>query len=126
MNSLKKVKVSTFASTVNDEGVEDITYDYVTLPSLSQMYIKPQTSGEGEVHTYWRRRSGRTTPCEYNKEYTNMIEYSVNSQTTPQNVRLRSTHRTSTCYTWYVRNNGSIEYFSASNSYAFAPLVCIA
>lgn len=126
LNSLKKVKVSTFANTVNDEGVEDITYDYVTLPSLSQMYIKPQTSGEGEVHTYWRRRSGRTTPCEWNTEYPNMIGYSVANKTTPQQIRLRSTHKSSACYTWYVRSSGSIEYFSASNAYAFAPLVCIA
>lgn len=126
LNSLKKVKVSTFASTVNDEGVEDVTYDYVTLPSLSQMYIKPQTSGEGEVHTYWRRRSGRTTPCEWNTEYPNMIGYSVANKTKPQQVRLRSTHKNSVCYTWYVGSSGSIEYFSASNAYAFAPLVCIA
>lgn len=54
---LKKVKVVTYANTVNDEGAEDITYDYVTLPSLSQMFIKPQTSGEGDVHTYWKEEA---------------------------------------------------------------------
>nr|DAZ07732.1 MAG TPA: hypothetical protein [Caudoviricetes sp.] len=126
LKSLKKVKVSTFANTVNDKGVEDITYDYVTLPSLSQMFIKQQVSGEGDVHTYWKRRSGRTTPCEINKEYTNMIEYSIQNKAEPQNVRVRSTHTGNACYTWYIRNNGSIEYFSASNSYMFVLLVCIA
>ena len=126
LNSLKKVKVSTFANTVSDEGVEDITYDYITLPSLSQMYIKQQTSGEGDVHTYWKRRSGRTTPCEWWKDYPNMIEYSVANKTSAQNVRLRSAVQGNICNAWYVYDNGYIGYYGADNAYAFAPLACIA
>ena len=126
LNSLKKVKVSTFANTVNDEGVEDITYDYVTLPSLSQMFIKPQTSGEGDVHTYWKRRSGRTTPCEWYTNYPNMIEYSIANKTSPQYVRLRSAGRGGACSAWYVYASGIVYYGSASGAHTFAPLVCIA
>ena len=126
LNSLKKVKVSTFANTANDEGVEDITYDYVTLPSLSQMFIKPQTSGEGDVHTYWKRRSGRTTPCEWWTDYPNMVEYSVANKASPQYVRLRSAYQGNACYTWNVYASGNVTTNDASKVYPFAPLVCIA
>lgn len=126
LNCLKKVKVVTYANTVNDEGTEDITYDYVTLPSLSQMFIKPQTSGEGDVHTYWKRRSGRTTPCEWWVDYPNMVEYSVANKTSPQYVRLRSADRGSARLTWYVGTSGFVGNLDASGAYTFAPLVCVA
>lgn len=126
LNCLKKVKVVTYANTVNDEGAEDITYDYVTLPSLSQMFIKPQTSGEGDVHTYWKRRSGRTTPCEWYTNYPNMVEYSIANKTSPQHVRLRSATQGSACNPWYVSTSGSVYANYASYAYTFAPLVCIA
>lgn len=126
LNCLKKVKVVTYANTVNDEGAEDITYDYVTLPSLSQMFIKPQTSGEGDVHTYWKRRSGRTTPCEWWTYYPNMIEYSIDNKTSPQYVRLRSAYRGNACYTWFVSASGYVYSNYASSALTFAPLVCIA
>lgn len=126
LNCLKKVKVVTYANTVNDEGAEDITYDYVTLPSLSQMFIKPQTSDEGDVHTYWKRRSGRTTPCEWWTDYPNMVEYSVANKTSPLYVRLRSASQDSACYTWIVYNSGLVGDGYASNAHTFAPLVCIA
>lgn len=126
LSCLKKVKVVTYANTVNDEGAEDITYDYVTLPSLSQMFIKPQTSGEGDVHTYWKRRSGRTTPCELNTNYPNMVEYSIANKTSPQYVRLRSANRGGAFNTWNVYANGKVNSSDASSAYTFAPLVCIA
>lgn len=126
LNSLRKVKVVTYANTVNDEGAEDITYDYVTLPSLSQMFIKPQTSGEGDVHTYWKRRSGRTTPCEWRTGYPNMVTYSVTNKTSAQYVRFRSTNQGDACSTWYMGTNGSVGDSYVSSAYVFAPLVCIA
>ena len=127
LNCLKKVKVVTYANTVNDEGAEDITYDYVTLPSLSQMFIKPQNSGEGDVHTYWKRRSGRTTPCEWRTDYPNMVEYSVANKTSPQYSRLRSSDTGNACGTWYVYTSGYVDSInSASGTFAFTPLVCIA
>lgn len=126
LNCLKKVKVVTYANTVNDEGAEDITYDYVTLPSLPQMFIKPQTSGEGDVHTYWKRRSGRTSPCEWWTDYPNMVEYSVANKTSPQYVRLRSAYPGYACLTWYVGTSGYVDDSYASSAFTFAPLVCIA
>ena len=126
LNSLKKVKVVTYANTVNDEGAEDITYDYVTIPSLSQMFFKPQTSGEGDAHTYWKRRSGRTTPCNLFQNYPNMVEYSVDNKTTPQSVRLRSANQDNTNLTWYVYSDGGANGQYAFNELKFTPLVCIA
>lgn len=126
LNSLKKVKVSTFANTVNDEGVEDITYDYVTLPSLGQIHAQTQIAGEGDPHTYWKRRSGRTTPHELWKDDPNMITYSVANKTSAQYVRLRSAGRNYADGSWYVYSSGSIYYNLASSADTCSPLVCIA
>lgn len=126
LNSLKKVKVTTFANTVNDEGVEDITYDYVTLPSLWQIHAQTQIAGEGDPHTYWKRRSGRTTPHEWWKDDPNMITYSVANKTSAQLVRLRSANRGNANLTWGVYSSGSIYNYGASSANTCSPLVCIA
>lgn len=127
LNSLKKVKVSTFANTVNDEGVEDITYDYVTLSSLGQIYAQTQIAGEGSPHTYWKRRSGKSAPHAWYQDDPNMITYSVANKTSAQYVRLRSAGRDNAYLTWRVSSSGSIYYYSsASSALACSPLVCIA
>lgn len=127
LNCLKKVKVVTYANTVNDEGAEDITYDYVTLPSLSQMFFMSQTSGEGNVHIYWKRRSGKSTPNELYKDNPNMITYSVANKTSANDVRLRSTIQNGACYMWTVYTNGAVYGLNgSSNASSFAPLICIA
>lgn len=127
LNSLKKVKVSTFANTVNDEGIEDITYDYVIIPSMEQVYCQPQISGEGVAHDYWKRRSGRTTPCQQYQTYPNMISYSVTNHTSAQYVRLRSASRNYASYVWAINYGGNVNSgYGASYAYAFSPLICIA
>ena len=126
LNSLKKVKVSTFANTVNDEGVEDITYDYVTLPSLGQIHAQTQIAGEGNPHTYWKRRSGKSTPHALYQDDPNMITYSVANKTSAQYVRLRSAYRISAYSAWYVYSSGSISSNNASYAFTCSPLVCIA
>lgn len=126
LNCLKKVKVVTYANTVNDEGTEDITYDYVTLSSLSQMFIDQQASGEGNAHTYWKRRSGRTTPCEWFIEYPNMLDYSIANKTSPQYVHLRSAYQSNACNTWVKNTSGLVSTTYASSTLAFTLLVCIA
>lgn len=126
LKSLKKVKVSTFANTVSDEGVEDITYDYVIIPSMEQVYCQLQISGEGVAHDYWKRRSGRTTPCQQGQTYPNMISYSVTNHASPQTVRLRSANRLNAYGTWSITNSGYVTNSTASYSLALSPLVCIA
>lgn len=126
LNSLKKVKVSTFANTVNDEGVEDITYDYVTLPSLGQIHAQTQIAGEGDPHTYWKRKSGKSSPHAWYQDDPNMITYSVSNKTSAQHVRLRSAIRSIAFNTWGVHSSGGINNYAASGAYACSPLVCIA
>lgn len=126
LNSLKKVKVSTFANTVNDEGVEDITYDYVTLPSLGQIHAQTQIAGEGDPHTYWKRKSGKSSPHAWYQDDPNMITYSVSNKTSAQHVRLRSATRNNANFTWYVYSSGYIGNNYASNALTCSPLVCIA
>lgn len=126
LNCLKKVRVVTYANTVNDEGTEDITYDYVIIPSMEQVYCQPQISGEGFAHDYWKRRSGRTTPCQQGQTYPNMISYSVANHTSPQNIRLRSASRNHMHNTWVIISNGYVNDYYASSLIMFSPLVCIA
>lgn len=126
LNSLKKVKVSTFANTVNDEGVEDITYDYVTLPSLGQIHAQTQIAGEGDPHTYWKRKSGKSSPHAWYQDDPNMITYSVSNKTSAQIVRLRSANRNFAYGTCYVYSSGTINGNGASDALTCSPLVCIA
>ena len=126
LNSLKKVKVSTFANTVNDEGVQDITYDYVTLPSLGQIHAQTQIAGEGDPHTYWKRKSGKSSPHVWYQDDPNMITYSVSNKTSAQYVRLRSAGRVGASNAWFVGSSGNISISSASNAFTCSPLVCIA
>ena len=126
LKCLKKVKVSTFVSKLNDENVEDITYDYVTLPSLGQIHAQTQVAGEGNPHTYWRRKSGKSTPQELFKESPSMITYSVANKTSAQGVHLRSANIDTTNYSWDVGSNGSIYGNYASLEYTCNPLVCMA
>lgn len=126
LNSLKKVKVSTFANTVSSEGVEDITYDYVTLPSLGQIHAQTQIAGEGNPHTYWKRKSGKSDPHEWYQKDLNMITYSIANKTSAQSVRLRSGNRDNAYNVFIVFSTGDIGSYYASFASASSPLVCIA
>lgn len=126
LNSLKKVKISTFANTVNDEGVEDITYDYVTLPSLGQIHAQTQIAGEGDPHTYWKRKSGKLSPQAWYQNSSNMITYSVANKTLAQYVHLRSTYRSNANGQWYINSTGNILNGNASSAFICSPLICIA
>lgn len=123
--ALKEVKVTTYANTVNDGGVADVTYDKVFLPSLEQMHITSQIAGEGEVHEYWKQRSGSETPLAWYQTYTNMITYAVENHTSPQHVLLRSASRGGASGTWCVYSSGYVNGYSASNAFRFSPLVVI-
>lgn len=125
LSVLKTVKVITYANTVNDGGVEDVTYDKVFIPSLEQIFVMPQISGEGEYHEYWKKRSGSENPLAWYTANANMITYAVENHTSPQSVRLRSAHRGYAHSTWYVYSSGSVYYYSAGYAYRFSPLVII-
>ena len=121
--AIKTVKVTTYTNTVQDGGTADITYDKVFLPSLEQMYINPQISGEGNLHEYWKRRSGSSTKLQQWGTYPRLIHYAVENHTSPQAVRVRSAYRGGAFRTWSVGSSGSVGYGSASGANRFSPLV---
>lgn len=128
VEAIKEVKVVTYPNTVYDDpsgNTPDITYDKVFIPSLEQMFVNPQKSGEGEYHEYWKRRSGSTTPIAQYSTNPNMITYGVENHTAPQYVRLRSANRGYACYTWGVGSGGLVGYGIARSSSRFSPLVVL-
>lgn len=128
VEALKEVKVITYPNTVTDDtggNTPDITYDRVFIPSLEQIYVNPQKSGEGEYHEYWKRRSGSSTPLAQYSTTPSMITYAVENHTSPQTVRLRSAVRGYAYSAWYVSSSGGVYSYGASSAYRFAPLVVI-
>ena len=124
--AIKTVKVVTYANTVQDGGEADITYDKVFLPSMEQMYINPQISGEGNTHEYWKRRSGSSTKFQQWNTYPRLIHYAVENHMSPQHVRLRSASRGSAFSPWYVGSSGYVGYYyGAFYASRFSPLVVI-
>ena len=125
---LRPVKVVTFTNTVDGDDktqVQDITYDKVFLPSLEQMYIKPQIAGEGNAHEYWKRVAGTSEPLAQYGTYPQYIHYAADNNVSAVSVRLRSAYRGYSCNTWFVYTSGHVNYSSASYSSRFAPLVAI-
>lgn len=129
INAIKPVEVKTYVNTVYESSQQtedyDLTYDKVFLPSLEEMYINPQKSGEGEVHEYWKRRSGRTQPFAQWNTYPELIHYAVENHTSAQSVRLRSAYRDYALDTWRVASSGHVNASSASASDRFSPLVVL-
>ena len=129
INAIKPVEVKTYINTVYDSTQQaedyDLTYDKVFLPSLEEMYINPQKFGEGEVHEYWKRRSGRTQPFAQWNTYPELIHYAVENHASAQYVRLRSASRDYANYAWGVSSSGGVGDGYASSSNRFSPLVVL-
>ena len=124
LSAIKAVKVSTYANTTQDGGVEDITYDRVFLPSLTEMFIVPQAN-EGEVHEYWRRRSGLESPATWYTDRPEYKTYAVENHTNPVYVRSRSASRDRASNAWYVNPSGRVSSLYARDAFRFAPLVVL-
>lgn len=128
--AIKPVKVVTYTNTCEtaDKATEkDITYDRVFLPSLEEMYIKPQApaGGEGTPHDYWRIISGSSQPVAQYGTYPRYKQFALTSKTSSLTVRLRSAGRGYACYTWYVYSTGTVGSYHAYWANAVAPLVVI-
>ena len=128
--AIKPVKVVTYTNTCEtaDKATEkDITYDRVFLPSLEEMYIKPQApaGGEGVPHDYWRIISGSSQPVAQYGTYPRYKQFALTSKTSLQTVRLRSAFRGYACYTWSVYSSGTVSNDDAYWATAVAPLVVI-
>lgn len=128
--AIKPVKVVTYTNTCEEADkaqVMDVTYDRVFLPSLEEMYIKPQApaGGEGVPHDYWRIISGSSQPVAQYGTYPRYKQFALTSKTSAQGVRLRSAGRGYACFTWYVGASGYVGNGSACWASAVAPLVVI-
>lgn len=122
---IQPVKVTTYANTVNDGGVADVTYDKVILPSLEQMYIVPQISGEGETHQYYKELNGTDTPYNQYGTFPELVTYAIENHSSAQYVRLRSAIRGLSCSPWRVAASGLVYDGGASIAFRFSPLVFI-
>ena len=124
---IKPVGIKTYLNTTQDSeiGEYETVYDKVFLPSLEEMYITPQKAGEGDVHEYWKRASGRTEPFAWSTSYPELVHYAVENHTSAQYVRLRSAYRGISYNTWYVNTSGYVYYNSANYANRFSPLVVL-
>ena len=92
---------------------------------MEQMYCTPQESGEGDYWEYWKRASGRTTPCAQGQTYPEMITYAIENHNSAQYVRLRGAYRGTSYGTWCVYSSGGVGYYHANNSARCAPACAI-
>lgn len=103
---------------------EDATYDKVFLPSLKEINCVPQIEGEGNIHEYWKRRSGSATPLAQYGVYPQMITYAVENHLSAKLVRLRSANRSNAYSTWYV-GSGYVGNNGVWSAQSFSPLIVI-
>lgn len=125
LRNIKPVKITTYTNTVQDGGEADVMYDKVFLPSLEEMHINPQISGEGETWDYWLRASQQAAPLAQYGTYPQMITYAVENHTSPQYVRLRSAYRGYANIAWYVGASGGVNNSHAYSAYRCAPACVI-
>lgn len=124
-SQLKRVKVVTVKNNPTEGGGTDITYDRVFLPSLEEMYIAKQQSGEGAYHPYWKMRAGTDSPVPLWTNNDRYKSYALENQTSAQYVRLRSASVGNCNYTWSVHTSGSVSGYSSTGALRALPLVAI-
>ncbi len=127
LSVIKAVKIKTAINTTRDseKGTFDETFDKFFIPSLEQMYINPQLSGEGAYWPYWKTRSERTSPMAQGSTYAQIITYGADNHTSAQSVRLRSAYRGNSNNTWRVGTGGNISNFNAYYASRFSPACVI-
>lgn len=124
-SQLKRVKVVTVKNNPTEGGGTDITYDRVFLPSLEEMYIAKQQSGEGAYHPYWKMRAGADSPVPLWTNNDRYKSYALENQTSAQYVRLRSAHVGYCSYAWHVSTSGSVYSNYGTYTLRALPLVAI-
>ena len=125
LDILDTIPVVTALNTV--EGFADTTettYDKIFLPSLQQMYINPQLTGEGESWDYYKtlaQEAGLTGMFQQWQTYPILITYQAGSTTSPVSVWLRSCDRGSATNAWYVSYTGSVGSYVACSAFRGCP-----
>lgn len=129
LSCLTPIKIVTIPNTISEPDKntpKEVTYDKIFLPSMEQMHCAPQASGEGNYWEYWKRASGRTTPCEQWQIYPEVVTYAIENHNSPQAIRMRSANRGSSYNTWNMNRNGVVDDFGyANDSMRCAPVCAI-
>lgn len=107
-NMLVATKVVTYGNSFNDDGRAVVTYDKVFLPSLEELYLKPQISGEGVYWPYWKERTGAKTPQALNHSYPTRITHDLAQRTVSRYVRMRSAVRSEGAISFGVNRIGYV------------------
>ncbi len=115
-NALTRVKVVTYGSNVSAV----VTYDKIFLPSLEEVYLSTQVSGEGTYWPYWKERTGAKTPQALYKIYPLRITRDLAQRTVGRSVRLRSASRGGGG-AFYVTSSGSVYCWFAIGAFRCAP-----
>ena len=123
-NSMRTVKVTTVKNNPTYAGEVGVTYDKVFLPSLEEMYVNPQKTGEGSYYPLMKATCGLETPMAQYGTYPKIITYALENHASAQHVRLRSANVGNACNTWYVYSSGIVGYGSASSAGRACP-VCV-
>ena len=91
----------------------DITYDKIYLPSLDNLYVGLDISGEGDEWEYYKELAtevGLDGRFEKQHAYPALKKYNLSNQTSPISVWLRSCNKPYSYYPWYLNGNGTVNY----------------
>lgn len=106
--ALTRTKVVTYGNKVTGDGSAVVTYDKIFLPSLEELYMRPDASGEGTYWPYWKERTGAKTPQAKFQTYPLRITRDLAQRTVARNVRLRSANRVSGHSSFFVNHSGNV------------------
>lgn len=120
-NALTRVKVVTYGNKVTGDGSAVVTYDKIFLPSLEELYLRPDASGEGTYWPYWKERTGAKTPQAKFRTYPLRITRDLAQRTVGRSVRLRSASRGDGDYAFNVTSSGTVGYWYAVSASRCAP-----
>lgn len=120
-NALTRVKVVTYGNKVTGDGSAVVTYDKIFLPSLEELYLRPDASGEGTYWPYWKERTGAKTPQAKFQTYPLRITRDLAQRTVARNVRLRSVNRDSGHVSFFVNHSGNVTDRSSVSELRCAP-----
>lgn len=120
-NALTRVKVVTNGNNVTGDGSAVVTYDKIFLPSLEELYLRPDSSDEGTYWPYWKERTGAKTPQAKFQTYPLRITRDLAQPTVGRSVRLRSAYRGAASYVFRVNSDGYVSTWGALGSLRSAP-----
>lgn len=124
---METLKITRALNTISepDKNIASDSYDAkIFLPSIEQMYIRPQAAAglEGEAWDYYKQLAvgaGLSGPFQQWQTYPILISYALNSQSAARYVRLSSAYRGGSCGTWCVYASGNVY-----SDYAYNAIRC--